>query len=114
MHGLNSLKDNIITAVILAFIFALGFLLRAGVYERSAVGPFTPFTNINAFHYYFADLAAKGGKIPEICYEIQYPEGFEVFRRESVIMEYWCVFPSMIVVGRALFVWSLHMLLIIQ
>ncbi len=113
MHGLNSLKDNIITAVILAFIFALGFLLRAGVYERSAVGPFTPFTNINAFHYYFADLAAKGGKIPEICYEIQYPEGFEVFRRESVIMEYFVGFLYRIFGRSADFGWFVRNFVII-
>ena len=85
MPGSNSLKNSII---ILALIFILGFLLRADVYKRSSIGPFTPFTNINAFHYYFADLVAKGEKIPAVCYKIQYPEGFEVFRKESVVMEY--------------------------
>lgn len=82
------LRTSAKTIILLILIAVLGFLLRADVYKRSSMGPFTPFTNINAFHYYFAELVAKGEKIPEVCYEIQYPEGFEVFRKESVVMEY--------------------------
>lgn len=102
MPGSNSLKNSIIpnfvrrtavgrakfSIIMLALIFVLGFFLRVDVYKRSSVGPFTPFTNINAFHYYLAELVAKGGEIPAVCYKIQYPEGFEVFRKESVVMEY--------------------------
>lgn len=75
------------TTSILILIFILGFLLRIGLYERSSIGAFTPFTNINAFHYYFAELAAEGKEIPALCREAQYPEGFETCRKESFLME---------------------------
>jgi asparagine N-glycosylation enzyme membrane subunit Stt3 len=75
------------TTLILILIFILGFLLRVDLYKRSSLGPFTPFTNINAFHYYFAKLAADGKEIPGLCREIQYPEGFKTFSKESVLME---------------------------
>ncbi len=80
-------RGRLKTAVILILIFVLGFLLRGDLYKRSSIGPFTPFTNINAFHYYFAKLAADAKAIPELCREIQYPEGFESHRKESLLME---------------------------
>ncbi|MDD5680549.1 MAG: hypothetical protein PHI59_04850 [Candidatus Omnitrophica bacterium] len=83
-----NLRTSAKTAILLIAIFIVGFLLRADVYKRSSIGPFTPFTNINAFHYYFAELVSKGEKVPEVCYKIQYPEGFQVFRKESMVMEY--------------------------
>lgn len=72
---------------ILILIFVLGLLVRIELYERSSIIPFTPFTNINAFHYYFAELTAEGKSIPEICREAQYPEGFETSDKEPFLME---------------------------
>ncbi len=74
--------------IILALIIALSFVIRIGVYHRSSLGNFTPFTNVNAFHYYFATLIAKGEEIPEVSYKAQYPEGISVFRKTSIFMEY--------------------------
>lgn len=75
-------------AAALVLILALGFVIRAEIYTRSAGGESIPFTNINAFHYYFANLVARGKSIPEVSYKAQYPEGIRVFRKTSVLMEY--------------------------
>jgi len=72
----------------LSLILVLGFFVRLNIYKRSAADGFALFTNINAFHYYFASLIAKGEKVPEISYKAQYPEGVYVFRKISIFMEY--------------------------
>ncbi|MBU4376764.1 MAG: hypothetical protein KKD29_04720 [Candidatus Omnitrophica bacterium] len=82
-----NLSAGLKTTSILILIFILGFLLRIELYERSSIGPFTPFTNINAFHYYFAELVRDGKEIPALCREAQYPEGFEAYQKESFLME---------------------------
>lgn len=82
-----NLRAKIQTTFLIILIFALGLLLRIDLYKRSSIGPFTPFTNINAFHYYYAKLAADGKPIPRLCREIQYPEGFESDRKEPLLME---------------------------
>ena len=74
--------------LILGIIAVIGYLLRVNIYERSVAETPVPFTNINAFHYYFADLVAKGERIPEVSYKVQHPEGIEVFKKTSVFMEY--------------------------
>jgi hypothetical protein len=81
-------RTKTIIAIALLLILALGFFIRVNIYERSVAGGFTPFTNINAFHYYFASLIAKGEKIPEVSYNAQYPEGIQVFSKTSIFMEY--------------------------
>lgn len=83
-----AIRTKILVTVSLILILSLGFFVRLNIYKRSTIGAFTPFTNINAFHYYFADLIAKGEKIPTISYKAQYPEGIQVFRRTSIFMEY--------------------------
>ena len=74
--------------ILLAFILILGFIARVNVYQRSSPLGFAPFTNINAFHYYFANLVAEGRDVPEISYKAQYPEGINVFQKTSIFMEY--------------------------
>ena len=83
-----SMRIKISIAITLTFILALGFIVRLNVYKRSVADSFTPFTNINAFHYYFATLIAKDEKVPEISYKAQYPEGIHTFRKTSIFMEY--------------------------
>jgi len=80
-------RTNVSIAITLSFILILGFFVRLNIYKRNTFTS-TPFTNINAFHYYFAHLIAKGEKIPEISYKAQYPEGIYVFRTTSIFMEY--------------------------
>jgi len=82
------IKTKIGLMLILTAILALGFFLRINIYERSAAGSRVPFTNINAFHYYFTGMVASGEGIPEISYKAQYPEGIAVYGKTSVFMEY--------------------------
>lgn len=81
-------RKRISVVVILCLILALGFAVRLRTYHRSAPEGFTPFTNVNAFHYYFAKLIAKGEPVPQVSYKAQHPEGIEVFRKTSIFMEY--------------------------
>ncbi len=82
----NISKIGLMFALIL--ILVCGFLIRLNIYEQSAAASPAPFTNINAFHYYFAGLIAGGKKIPEVSCKAQYPEGIRVFAKTSVFMEY--------------------------
>lgn len=86
------LRKGALTAITLTLILLLGCFVRVSIYERSTAGAFVPFTNINAFHYYFAKLAASGEKVPEVSYKAQYPEGICVFRKTSIFMEYFIAF----------------------
>ena len=58
------------------------------MFENSRKGHFIPFTNVNAFHYYFAKEIAEGRRIKTRETRMQYPEGIEVFRKTSIFMEY--------------------------
>jgi hypothetical protein len=81
-------QNKILIAIILILILLLGFFVRLNIYKRSTFDSFTPFININAFHYYFATLVAKGEGVPELSHKIQHPEGIHIFRKTSIFMEY--------------------------
>src|SRR3990167_6201827 len=74
--------------VLLILIFFFAIFIKVTMYENSRKGAFIPFTNVNAFHYYFAKEIAEGRRLKARETRIQYPEGIEVFRKTSIFMEY--------------------------
>ncbi len=74
--------------VLLIFIFFFAIFIKVNMFENSRKGAFIPWTNVNAFHYYFAKEIAEGRRLKSREIRMQYPEGIEVFRKTSIFMEY--------------------------
>jgi len=74
--------------ILLIAIFLFAVVIKLNIYENSRKGHFIPFTNVNAFHYYFAKEVAEGRGIKARETNVQYPEGMKVFKKESIFMEY--------------------------